>query len=206
MAENTLAPFCKYCGGKLGDQDIYCPACGKQVRMLKSEADKLKKAKNKKPVYKKWWFWLIVFIFAVNIFGGGDDSPSGSTNSTTRATTQATTQTATKATEPEETVIEISPEDLQQAYSENEVAADEKYDGKMLKITGTIDSIGKDIVDKVYVTLETGEYWEEIQCYFSSKAQIEAVANLKSGDVITIIGRCDGLSIGNVIVKNCEIQ
>lgn len=36
------------------------------------------KIKVKKPIYKKWWFWVLIVFIGVGIFGGGDnekDSP-----------------------------------------------------------------------------------------------------------------------------------
>ena len=37
-----------------------------------------KESKPKKPIYKKWWFWVVVAILVINIFNrlGGNDSSS----------------------------------------------------------------------------------------------------------------------------------
>ena len=57
---------CKYCGAEIAKTSGICPQCG---------------AKYKKPIYKRFWFWLliIVIIFFV-IFFGPDDVPD-TTNS-----------------------------------------------------------------------------------------------------------------------------
>ena len=38
--------------------------------------------KSSKPIYKKWWFWLIMAIVFIGVFGSGDGSKSGSSSST----------------------------------------------------------------------------------------------------------------------------
>lgn len=108
-------------------------------------------------------------------------------------------------TEPETELIEIAAADLFAAYNENEVAADSKYEGKKLKITGTINNIGTDILDNVYITLDTGEVLYSVQCYFKDGDEEAKVADLKKGDTVTLIGVCEGMSL-NVIMKRCEIQ
>lgn len=60
---------CKSCGNDLASSAKNCPNCG---------------AKNKKPIFKKWWFWLIIVIVLIAIIGGaggGDETESESTSS-----------------------------------------------------------------------------------------------------------------------------
>src|ERR1700736_1804386 len=47
-------------------------------------------------------------------------------------------------------VITILANALYRAYDANEVAADEKYKGKSVKITGKVQNIGKDILGSPY--------------------------------------------------------
>lgn len=103
-----------------------------------------------------------------------------------------------------DTAMKVSASELFQDYKSNEVAADEKYKGKMLEVTGTVHSIGKDIVNTIYVTLEGGGRFEimSVQCYFSDKHKSEA-AQLSKGQTITVRGRCEG-KFGNVHIKKCE--
>ena len=107
-------------------------------------------------------------------------------------------------TAPKEDIIKISASDLLAEYDANEVAADNKYKGKKVEITGAVDSIGKDIFGSVYVTLKTDNGFISIQCYFSEKAEIDKVATLKEGDWVTVTGIVDGRSI-NIVVKKCKL-
>lgn len=185
--------YCQKCGKELPDGAKFCAECGSTAS---TEAPKPTNEKKKKPIFARWWFWVIVIIIAVAACSGGEtEAPDGDNHVDQIVETQ-----------PKETVIEVSPEDLHTAYQENEVAADAQYEDKLVKITGTIGNIGKDILDDVYITIETGEYLQSVQCYFSDSEQINTVATLKAGDTVTLIGRCSGLSITNVIIKGCEIQ
>lgn len=71
---------CKVCGAKIASSAKVCPSCG---------------AKNKPPIYKRVWFWLLmVFIVALiigGIFGsGGTSNNSANTTSTSNNATVST--------------------------------------------------------------------------------------------------------------------
>ena len=90
-------------------------------------------------------------------------------------------------------------------YKNNEVAADKQYKGKVLEVSGFIESIGKDLMDTMYVSLGGGGEFEMrgVQCYFAD-SETDNLATLSKGQQITITGRCDGL-MGNVLLKECAI-
>ena len=198
--------YCKYCGKEIADDAKFCPECGGQITgptpLLQVDPNMPKKKKSGCGtcglIALGVLIAFIALIFFPIIFSG--------TNSETPQTesTQATTTPTTIATEPP--VIDISPADLHSAYEENEVAADNQYKGKLVRITGTIDNIGKDILDEVYITIEAGNTFDSIQCYFENEEQIEKVATLKSGEEITLVGECTGLTITTVMMHNCEIE
>ena len=98
--------------------------------------------------------------------------------------------------------ITISASKLYKEYNENEIAADEKYKGKIIEVTGVIRDIGNDIMDNAYITLVGDEYFGDIQCYFNEKS---VVAKLSKGKRITVIGSCSGLMI-NVQINNCIVR
>ena len=98
--------------------------------------------------------------------------------------------------------VTISASKLYKEYNENEIAADEKYKGKIIEITGVIRDIGNYIMDNAYITLVGNEYFRDIQCYFNEKS---VVAKLSKGKRITVIGSCSGLMI-NVQINNCIVR
>ena len=98
--------------------------------------------------------------------------------------------------------VTISASKLYKEYNENEIAADEKYKGKIIEVTGVIRDIRNDIMDNAYITLVGNEYFGDIQCYFNEKS---VVAKLSKGKRITVIGSCSGLMI-NVQINNCIVR
>ena len=96
----------------------------------------------------------------------------------------------------------ITASKLYKEYNANEIAADEKYKGKIIEVTGVIRDIGNDIMDNAYITLVGNEYFGDIQCYFNEKS---VVAKLSKGKRITVIGSCSGLMM-NVQINNCIVK
>lgn len=100
--------------------------------------------------------------------------------------------------------ISVNADDLFKQYETNEVAADAKYKGKTLAVTGTIDKIGKDILNTPYVSLKSRNPIMGVQCMFGED-QSAALAQLSPGKKITVAGSCEG-KMGNVILRDCSIK
>lgn len=100
--------------------------------------------------------------------------------------------------------FEITASDLAQEYKDNEVSADEKFKGKKVAVSGTIASIGKDVLDNPYISF-TGEFLQNVTCYFSDENN-KIISQLSKGQKITIIGECRGLTLTNVIIQDCKIS
>ena len=101
---------------------------------------------------------------------------------------------------------EVDAVTLLGAYDANEVSADSQYKDKVLKVSGTIGNIGKDLVNEVYITLVDNDPYSilSVQCYFTRPEEIDLVSNLSKGSTITIIGTCSG-KVLNVAIKDCII-
>jgi len=100
--------------------------------------------------------------------------------------------------------ISVTALALASAYDENEVAADEKYNGKVLIVSGTVESIDT-VLGSTSVTLKGKEMSiVGVQC-FVDDSQKSAVARLKKGGQATVQGTCDGKSL-NVELKDCAIK
>lgn len=105
---------------------------------------------------------------------------------------------------PAEEVTSISSNQLFAEYDANDIAADKKYKGQILEVSGSVRDISRDILDNIYVTLKTGEYQVfSIQCFFADNFEDRA-AGLRPGQYLQIRGRCDG-KFGNVMLKDCLI-
>ena len=103
--------------------------------------------------------------------------------------------------------IEISADDIFSAYQENEIAADERFKGKLVKITGIISAINsRDILTSANVLLSVdGSYLGCVQCNFNS-SDAKDLASLEKGQTVTIIGTCKGLTTFNIMINACKLQ
>lgn len=154
--------------------------------------------KPTKKFYKRWWFWLIAIVVLLVVIGASGDS------STSQTTDQGGDNSPAQSA-PKEEAIAVTATDLMRAYEANEVAADAQYKGKLLRISGTIDNIGKDILDTPYVSLTGGSKAMifGIQCMFDKSDQAQ-LAGLVQDARITLQGRGKG-KLGNVLVEDCSI-
>ena len=150
--------------------------------------------KLKKKFYKRWWFWVIVVIVIFVIIGS-----SGSKN-TTNNTGSNQSQNNVQATP----AIKVSASELYADYKANQVAADTKYKGKTIEVSGTINSIGKDILDTPYVSLNAGDILSTVQCMFD-KSDSTQLGTLAKDTRITLTGKVRGEVIMNVLLDNCSI-
>ena len=57
---------CRICGASISSSAKICPQCG---------------AKNKKPLYKRWWLWIILVILALTLVPKGDSDDKSQKNS-----------------------------------------------------------------------------------------------------------------------------
>lgn len=126
-----------------------------------------------------------VFVIAALACGGG-------TNPSQRA-----------ANTPPDAIV--TAEELLDAYKANEVAADERFKGKVLEVSGQIDTIGKDILDTPYVTLSAGaDTFGSIQAMFS-KDDLSRLSSLTKGRPITVRCRVKGKMM-NILLDECGIR
>ena len=145
----------------------------------------------KKPLYKKWWVWVIVLL----ILGGIGSQQDGEDN-----------VALNKSSNKEIIPISVTIGDLLSSYTENEVGADMKFKGKYIQTSGKVGDIKKDFMDDLYVTIgSTGEVFEipTLQAFFIDKYKTD-LANLKKGQSIEIVCRIEGLMM-NVLGKKCKI-
>lgn len=108
-------------------------------------------------------------------------------------------QTSAEADLPTVTAVQLYKE-----FDDNQIAAKKEYGGQRYRITGTIDDIGRDILDTTYVTLKTGDPMWSVQCMFSRDEE-DAVAAVSKGDQVTIEGEVADLETFNVVVRYSQL-
>jgi hypothetical protein len=151
---------------------------------------------NTTPEKKPWKTWqkvvlgIAVFIIAISFFA--NKSASSSNSATTAAAPAAPT------------AIVVDAKKLFADYASNEVAADEMYKGKQIELTGTVESINKDMMDDIYVSIGVGDF-KNIHCTINKEYKSNA-AQLKKGQTVTIQGEGGTMIIGTPVIDNCIIK
>ena len=137
---------CKTCDAEIAANAKSCPQCG---------------AKNKKPFYKKWWFWVILVFFLIGSAGAGSstgestDSTSGtkpvepSTQSTPAKENTEPSSQGTPAKENTEVPVEISythydVTELFDTLSGNALKAKNTFKDQYVEIEGYLSVIDSD--------------------------------------------------------------
>jgi hypothetical protein len=103
--------------------------------------------------------------------------------------------------------IEVSADDIFSAFEENEIAAEAKYKGKAVKITGIVSEINSKstLISANILFKVEGSMFGCVQCNFNSENS-KALATVEKGQTITIVGTCGELSFYNLMVNACKLQ
>lgn len=150
----------------------------------------LRKKKHKGDSFSEKAFWLILgvvfFGFSLFIY---TDSENNINNTVNREPKNAEKQE----------LKTITAREIYEEYDENEIAADSKYEGDIISLTGTITDISKDIRGYPYLIINSS-----VQCVFQEGDESKLKWFSKGGKV-TVKGRVKGLSImGQVLLTQCE--
>ena len=101
--------------------------------------------------------------------------------------------------------VVIDARTLVAEYKNNEVAANAKYQGKKLEVTGIVDNIS-DTMGSITVSLRGGGNFELVNviCGFSDAS---GVASLNKGQKATLVGIGDGMTAGLYVgLESCAVK
>lgn len=176
--------------------------------------------KASRPWYKKKriLFPLIlvaIIIIAVASSGGGGDkkAPTTASDNTSSSTTptpeeKATSPSAspTKAAPAAPKAVKVRAAKILKEFDDNEAAADAKYKGKHLRVTGKVGKVDTELLDDSQYIIEIGSGDPYEFTYVNCDDQTSAVAaKIKKGQKVTVTADFeDGGDLG-VEVKNCNL-
>jgi hypothetical protein len=100
--------------------------------------------------------------------------------------------------------IRVDASTLYAEYQANQVAADQKYKGKVVVVSGIIDRIGKDLLDQTLIHM--GKSSLAGVDFTFVKSDSSSIANLKKGQTVSVKGRIDGELLTSVMLKDCTLQ
>jgi hypothetical protein len=100
-------------------------------------------------------------------------------------------------------VIIIDSKRLSKEYNENVVKADTQYKGKYLRITGPMNELNSYFTGYEFSFADGIPPWHWVNVRFRN-TEINKLANLSKGQIVTIIGICNGMS-GNINIRDAVI-
>lgn len=165
-------------------------------------------AQTKKPWYKKWWVITIAVLAVLYAIGSGGDEDT-KTADDNQSEPKAAVEEAKKPVEPEKTTpdILVTSANLSKEYSENEVAADQKYKDKLVEISGKITSVDNDTFDDgMIVRLSDGKYDVNNAWCYMKESERDKVLAFKKGQQVTLIGKGDSATLGSPVLKDCWVK
>ena len=170
---------CKSCGAEIASSAKSCPKCG---------------AKNKKPIWKRWWVWILVVIILFAAIG----SVGGNSNTNNSSSSADIDDTAIQ--EPIN-YITVSVADMIDMLNTNALKAENTYNGQYLEITGRLNVIDS---DGSYIALYGGDFdFIGVQCYVKNDEQLNFVTDMVTGDTYTV--RVKITDVGEVIGYQADI-
>ncbi|HUY26166.1 MAG TPA: hypothetical protein VMV27_01995 [Candidatus Binataceae bacterium] len=173
---------CKVCSKEVASSAGKCPHCGAPIS---GGGGKFRRV-------VLGMIGLVVLLGFIGALLGNHDQSS-------------TDSRGASASAPPTPELSINAIRLVEDYEANEVAADQKYKGKTIEVNGMVGSVGKDILNSMYVTL--GQREDDIasaQLFFAKEHENE-LASLSRGQFLDAVCVCDGKMM-NVILKNCQIE
>lgn len=192
MTQNKELKSCPRCQEEIAANAKKCPKCQSDLRN---------------------WFMrhpiisgilgLILIGMVLGALGGSSESNETGNGTVTRSSNNARNQDSDEMTEPEFVVVAIT--DFVKEFDTNQLAAEAKYDGQIVRLTGFVSNISEDIVGTPFViinpTREEYYFGTSVQCFFSDKSELISLAN---GQEVTVQGEFD-TQLMNVLVKKCQV-
>lgn len=140
-----------------------------------------------------------VITLAVLGCGGSNSSTSSPANVAT-----APAGNNAQATGETETPIAVQAKALTKEYDENELAADGKYKGKLLTVSGKVGRVAETF-GSVSVALDGHNMVVDVLCSFEDSER-ETVGKIKKGQQVKLTGTGDGMTAGLYVgLQKCRV-
>lgn len=97
----------------------------------------------------------------------------------------------------------VTAKEYETAYDDNEIAADNKFKGKKILLSGTIAAIEKDFTGSGYLTLIGSDPLPGVQAQLTDST-LAAAASFKRGQKIDLVCRGVGRITAIAILDNCQ--
>ena len=101
-------------------------------------------------------------------------------------------------------LVKVTAQKLYDDYNDNEQAADERYKGKTLLVSGVIDSVGNGFGDRPYLQLQSGSMFRSVHARLEP-TEADKAAQLQKGQSVKIKCVGESISFGSPALSQCKI-
>ena len=100
--------------------------------------------------------------------------------------------------------VTVTTDQLLDDYKKNHIAADQKYKGKWVQVTGKYAGTGNVALAGDYVSIGSAHEGElDVMCFLDKNdaAARDKAGKLKEGDAVTMLGMCEGKVAGFTAIR-----
>jgi len=181
---------CRKCGESIAQNALTCPKCGRRNR-------RSRRSKRLKVLSSP--FFVIFLIVGAALIGyliydwrSGGEVKVIATSSGPPIPALGPTQ-------------EVSSLQLYQNYQADEVAADKKYRGHSLEVSGVVESIHKDAANGLFLTLVTPHELGSVEASLQY-SELSGLANLTQGSSVVVVCEGAGMIMDSPVLHDCKIK
>lgn len=206
---------CKECGKDISEQAASCPNCGAPNGAQKKKTGGL----------LKWIFIIFVVLIILAVIGSVIKKDDHSNEPTSVESAQAgnippsqlnvikimLADDAQGLARGDDSLmgsaaglVNVTSKQLYTDYKNNEVAADQVYKGRLILVSGKIETIAKDFMDKPYVELYGNGFLESSQASFARGVSEQKIAELIKGQNVVLVCRGAGKILLSPMLKDCQ--
>lgn len=103
--------------------------------------------------------------------------------------------------------VKVEAKKILKEFEENEAAADGKYKGKTVQVSGVVDKVDTEIFDEEQYSVQIGGGGDFVLFTVNCNDQSSKdVAKIKKGQKITVVGAFDDGGDLGVELSDCKIQ
>lgn len=185
---------CKQCGTEVATDAKACPKCA---------SPNFKGGWTKNPTLNSGCGVALLLLFGYcgvktcGSGGGGGDLAGAANKSMAKALLDSAKPTARGPAQ-----MTVDNRKLWADYQANEVAADNVYRGKRMKVTGTVASIDKNAFDQIVVHLASPNEFMNTMAGVE-EAEAAKAASLSKGTKVTLLCTGEGLLVGSPSIGDC---
>lgn len=99
----------------------------------------------------------------------------------------------------------LTATELTNAFSNDEAAANEKYLGKVLQVSGRIDQVVPGGEESIQIVLGTENPLATVSCNIDAHREEILKMDPQAGRSLTVKGECTGSLMGQVVLERCVV-